>query len=201
MTSQQANLFGEPPQSAESSQWWTPPSLARRLVEWVPPGSRVIEPSCGSGNLIAALLERGHDPELITGVELDPLWAEHCRHRFGGRVRIVTQDFLSHYGQYDCALTNPPYEKGQHSAFLEGLLDMGVPLVVGVFPHPIEFGVDRDHLWRTKARVWRRARLPARVSYGGEHSASFETICLAVKRRDRERAEGEINYPAEEVWS
>lgn len=36
---------------------------------------------------------------------------------------------------------------------------------------------------------------------GGDNSASFETVCLQIKRREYARAEGEIALVSEEVWS
>jgi SAM-dependent methyltransferase len=204
----QTRLFGEPDQLPESSQWWTPMWCARRIASWVSPTARVLEPAAGSGNLIAALLERGHDPALITGVERDPDWAQHTTNRFEGRVSILCADFLgpdcANYLEmlptFDVAFGNFPYEGGQHAAFTERALDLGVPLVIGVFPHSVEYGIDRDQLWRTKAQVTRRARLPARVSYGGAHSASFETVCLKIKRRERARRDDDLMLAVEEVW-
>jgi SAM-dependent methyltransferase len=94
----QLSLTGEPPLKSERSQWFTPMWLCRLLVQWVPPTARVLEPSCGSGNMIAALLERGHDPGLIVGVEMDPEWAEYARKRLPG-VEIYTADFFDYYAQ------------------------------------------------------------------------------------------------------
>lgn len=198
----QSNLFGEPAQRAQSSQWWTPPWLASKVAEWIPDWWRVLEPSCGNGNLIAALLANGHDPELIAGNELDPNWADFARKRFDDKVSITCGDFFTRVepkDAFDCVLMNPPYENGLHSLFLEHALTIA-PVVIGIFPHSIEYGVDRDRMWREKAFVMRRARCAGRVSFGGAASASFETIALRVQRRGVSRTEfGEV--VTEFVWT
>lgn len=201
----QVSLFGEPPLRPELSQWHTPMAVARRLAHWIPKGVRVLEPACGSGNLIAALLELGHDPALITGVELDPSWAQHARDRFQGRVRIICGDFLAlstdTFGKVDVVLTNPPFEDGAHSAFVAHALKVAFT-TVGIFPVTIEFGGQRDRdLWSKVARVIRRARLPERVKYGGAFSASFETVALKIIRRNAPRLPGELATVLEEVWT
>jgi predicted RNA methylase len=203
--SSQASLFSEPANRPELSQWFTPMALARQLARWVPRNVRVLEPACGSGNLIAALLEQGHDPKLITGVEVDEKWMSFAHDRFKGRVGIYCADFLEHAPLYsdhaEYALTNPPFENGQHSAFVEKLLEIGTSAVVAVLPSSIEFGLDRDQtLWRSKAQVVRRARLPKRVQYGGDFSASFDSVALKIVRRTEPRAPGEVSVVSEEVW-
>lgn len=198
----QQSLFDlEPPKRPELSQWHTPPDLCARVAKWVPRDARVLEPSAGGGNLIAALIAAGHSHEQITGVELDPNWAEHARQRFNDLVRIITKDFLTYTaepGTYTHVVANPPFEKGLHAAFVEHALTLA-QVVIAILPHSIEYGLERDRMWREKARVTRRARLPGRVSYGGSFSASFETVVLRIERRTKPRpASGEIVM--EEVW-
>jgi len=199
----QQHLFGEPEQDPESSQWWTPLWLALKAASLMTVGARIIEPSCGSGNLIEALLRLGHDPCDIVGVERDPAWAKFARERFGGRVTILCADFLdpslSGLGLFDECLQNPPFEEGLHEAFVLRALDLA-PTVVGVLPVSIEYGKDRDAgLW-SQARVEFRARLPERVKYGGDHSASFDTVALRIRRRLETRRLNETVTVAEEVW-
>lgn len=201
----QVNLFGEPELSPALSQWHTPDWIARRLAAWVPMGARVLEPSCGAGNLIAALLSVNASAR-ITAVELDPAWAQHCRERFAGLVqagRIVVRNacFKSDsWGRFDVVLMNPPFEGGLHAEFLNLALDYA-PVVLAILPVAIEFGEERDRVfWARKGRVTRRARLPERVKYGGDSQASFETVALRVERRADLRAPGELSAVIEEVW-
>lgn len=199
----QVHLFGEPPMRAESSQWFTPMSIARRMAAWVAPHQRVLEPACGSGNLIAALLERGHDPSLILGVELDPAWATHTSERFDHRVNVHCVDFLEWECpvEFDVCLTNPPFENAAHAAFVERALELA-PHVIGLFPSSIEYGEDRDAvLWQKLAMVTRRARLPGRVKYGGAFSASFDSCVLKIGRRATVRSPEQTAVVVEEVWN
>lgn len=199
----QVHMFGEPPMRAESSQWFTPMSIARRMAAWVAPHQRVLEPACGSGNLIAALLERGHDPALITGVELDPAWADHARDRFDRKVDISCADFITRETtlEFDVCLMNPPFENAAHAMFVERALEL-VPHVIGLFPSSIEYGEDRDAvLWQKLAMVTRRARLPGRVKYGGAFSASFDSCVLKIGRRATVRSPEQTAVVVEEVWT
>lgn len=198
----QVNLFGEPEFDVALSQWHTPMWLARQLAAWVPPTAYVLEPSAGAGNLIQALLERGHYPARIVAIELDEAWAEHCRARFDGAVQVWRADFLSDmFGRFDVCLMNPPFEDGQHGRFIEHALDHHTGTVVGIFPAAVEFGEERDRtVWARKARVVRRARLPERVKYGGDNQAKFDTIALSLRRRLEHRLPGEISAVVEEVW-
>jgi SAM-dependent methyltransferase len=206
----QTCLFAEPEKRAESDQWWTPTALSRRIAAWVPPTSRVLEPACGSGNLISALLDRGHDPALITGIEKDAKWADFARERFDNRVNIICGDFLSINVEdelgltarsfFDLALMNPPYADGMHARFVEHALAIGIPTVLGILPVTIEYGLERHAgLW-SKAKVVRRALVPGRVSYGGAFSASFETVGLRIVARTEKRPDDEVLSVQEERW-
>lgn len=205
----QISLLGEPELKSERSQWFTAMWICRLLVQWIPPTARVLEPSCGSGNMIAALLERGHDPALIEAVELDPEWAEFASKRFEGRVRVRVGNFFDEYFEvplgradaFDVVFGNPPFEDNIHERFTIRGLELA-PTVTFILPVSIEYSRDRDHdLWAQKAIIRRRAKLPHRVKYGGKNQASFDSEALKIARRDAVREPGEINHVAEEVWS
>jgi predicted RNA methylase len=198
----QQNLFGEPSLLPELSQWMTPAWLCRRIAGWVHRGWRVLEPSCGSGNLIDALLRAGHAPELINAVEIDPRWADHARARFGGAVDIHTGDFLKvlYATGVDVVLMNCPFEDNLHTAFVLHALKLA-PVVIGVFPTAFEYSMERDRdLWATKAVTVARAKLPDRVDYGGDDSPSFDSVVLKIVRRNEARRPHEVTYVAEETW-
>jgi 16S rRNA A1518/A1519 N6-dimethyltransferase RsmA/KsgA/DIM1 with predicted DNA glycosylase/AP lyase activity len=137
----QGDLFGMPPCDSSQSQWFTPMWLARRIARWVPAHARtrVLEPACGSGNLVAALLEV--DPkQQVVALELDPRMAEQARLRCG--VDVVCHDFLKVQAcdlpPCDLAVMNPPFEGNGHLEFVKHALKF-VPAIVGVFPSAFEF--------------------------------------------------------------
>jgi SAM-dependent methyltransferase len=199
----QQHLFGEPAFRPSLGQWHTPMAVCRRLAQWIPVGRRILEPSCGAGNIIAALLDAGHQPENITGVEIDPAWAEHTRRRFDLRVSIYDGDFLSMgFGAgFDVVAMNSPFENNLHLEFVLRALQLA-PAVIGVFPCAFEFSGERDaKLWATKGIVVRRARLPNRVDYGGSQSPSFDSCVLSIRRRVEPRRVDEVTQVNEEVWS
>jgi hypothetical protein len=100
----------------------------------------------------------------------------------------------------DVCLANPPFERNQHLEHVIAML-RHAPCVVGLFPASFEFSVRRDReLWSKIARVVRRARLPARVDFGGTMSGSLDSVVLKIVRRDRPRAAGVVEEIVEEVW-
>lgn len=77
-------------------------------------GGTVLEPGCGSGEVLAAAPEgfRG------VGVELDPTTARIARARLDGRHQVVTAnfaDFAVEPGRYSAAVGNVPF--GDHKMF------------------------------------------------------------------------------------
>lgn len=198
----QQDLFGEPRRDPQRSQWFTPMWIARRMARAVPRHARVLEPSCGGGNLIAALLENGHPRDLIVACEIDQEWAQYTRNRCG--VRVVCGDFLATdreaFGHVDYVVGNFPFEQNRHLHFTVHSLRLA-PVVLGVFPAAFEFSGERDRdLWSTRARVTHRARLPERVDYGGDQSPSFDSVVLRIIRRMHPRPVGEQLPVYEEVW-
>lgn len=200
----QGHLFGEPPQRAEASQLFTPPYVARRMAAWIPETAKVLEPSAGSGNLIAALLERGHDPSLITAVEKDPAWAAFMRERFGGAVTVICGDFFEQAfvpDQFHAVISNWPYEQNLHTRFAIRCLELA-RMVVTLVPISFEYTQERDReLWAPKGIVVRRAKLPERVDHGGEgDGGKFDSCALSIRRRTEPRRPDEVVQVSEEVW-
>ena len=108
----------------DRSTWFTPLPIARRMVAWagaVQPRS-ILEPSCGSGNLIAACRERWTHAT-IEAVEFDPFYVEKARDRFAHdvRVNVFGGSFLDVQpigDGHDLCVMNPPYEDGLDGKFL-----------------------------------------------------------------------------------
>jgi adenine-specific DNA-methyltransferase len=109
----------------KAGQFATPPELARDIMKFAVStlGSAQIdflEPSCGSGSFISALL-RTAPPErinAITGVELDPRFAKAATDLWGPVAEIVEGDFLKWSAdstvQANLVVANPPYVRHHH---------------------------------------------------------------------------------------
>ncbi|MGO8677143.1 MAG: N-6 DNA methylase [Limisphaerales bacterium] len=105
--------------------FYTDPEIAAFLARWVgvTRPQRVLEPSCGDGEFVAAL-QRQVNPRLktIVGCEIDPEEAAKAEARTGcARVEVNVGDFLRwflfHAGQveaFDGALGNPPFIRYQY---------------------------------------------------------------------------------------
>lgn len=196
----ETDLFGEPWRDLEQSQLFTPPWLARRMVGWVPRAARVYEPACGTGNLIEPLIERGHRPELILGIERDRRMVDFATKRFDGRVAIRWSDFFAlELAPVDLVLMNPPYEENEHLRFVLAALDLA-PVVVGLFPADFEFTQERDSkLWATRGVVTHRAILPERVKFTGAGGQN-EHVALRIARRMRHRRWDDERPVYEQTW-
>lgn len=200
MRPMETDLLGTPTLDPEQDQFHTPMWLACKMAAWVPRNLRVLEPSCGSGNLIEALLRAGHPPANILGVERDKRWADFARERFGGRVEIRCANFLElELTGQEFSLCNVPFNDNQHLEHVLHLLKL-VPKLVGVFPVTFEYTKERDaRLWATQAVVHRRALLPERVEYAGA-GGMFESNVLQVARRTRHRRWDDRRDVYEETW-
>lgn len=64
------------------SQFFTPPELSIRMIEKFDDlEGNILDPTCGSGNLLAAMIAAGADPKKCYGNELDHDMLELCRKR------------------------------------------------------------------------------------------------------------------------
>lgn len=95
----------------------TPTDLATRMAEVVSRGDLVLEPSCGSGRLVAAAVARGATVEAVELREdvVVPTGAS-C---------LIRGDFLKirPMPRFDAILMNPPFAKGQDIAHVTHALD------------------------------------------------------------------------------
>jgi predicted RNA methylase len=187
---------------AALSQWFTPPDLARRVVEWCgrPPLSwRVLEPSAGSGALVEAML--GWEcsgsgiitPSQLTAVEIDPAYADHLRAvcaEDDEPARVECCDYLTRPAPaepFDLVVMNPPYEGGADSLFVAKAMDES-RRVVALVRSAFFYGAARhNRVWsRVESRDWRLvgvAHLRSRPSFsaGGEDSGSPLSDFMAIK--------------------
>lgn len=124
----------------------TPAHIAVQMVDYLDlrNGLSLLEPQCGTGNLIAATLEDGSDLK-ITAVEKYFKLRECSERRFAGKnIEFIQNCFLefaeSTTKNFDRILTNPPFKKSkQHIAASLSLLAPGGIMIALV---PITFNHD-----------------------------------------------------------
>lgn len=61
-------------------EYYTPPWLVGMIAEDVAPGCVAADPSCGDGRFLVALINRGHDPGRLWGLDLNPLAVMFARY-------------------------------------------------------------------------------------------------------------------------
>jgi len=149
----------------------TPPSVIERMLELseIGPEDVVLEPSCGKGDIIDAMIS--HVPNVrVRAIERNHALAEVLTAK-GHEVEFG--DFLEHRGSYDRIVMNPPFEDGADMAHIRhahSLLKPGGRLVSVISEGPF-FRVDnktvafRDWLEEVCADV---ERLPDDAFTGAE---------------------------------
>ena len=124
----------------------TPPELAQRMAEELrpEPGSRILEPSAGTGRLLTPLA--GHS---VVAVEIVPQLAARLRETFPG-VDVRSADFLAcngDLGTFDRIIMNPPFRSGddmKHIRHAVGFLRPGGRLVALCADGPRQSGGFRE---------------------------------------------------------
>ena len=112
-------------------EYFTPSDLAAKMIDAVPTelwGKPVLEPTCGSGNLVIALLDKmvelGYDADtaisLVQANEIDVETAKVCEERVKNWMNehncktstfnVTTHDASKHkFDNYEFVFTNPPF--------------------------------------------------------------------------------------------
>lgn len=195
------------------SQWFSPPELAQRVVEWAGVSycadncircpakfhgrrPRVLEPSAGNGALVRPLVAAG---ALVTVCELDLRYIQDLSNALGLGKREHRMhcpfDFLDSDGyslgigatRFDLCVMNPPYENGLDVAFILHALKFA-PRVVGVFRSQILHGVER------KEELWKSVR-PTRIAFCSRRpfkGAETDYVVLELIRRADNAVRGEF---------
>lgn len=106
----------------------TPPDVAAQVVALadVQSGQRVLEPSAGTGNLLAAIGKSRTDCKAVA-VELNSYLADSLRTRFLVNVEVRCADFLScngDLGTFQRVVMNPPFDHGSDIRHVEHALTM-----------------------------------------------------------------------------
>lgn len=121
----------------------TPPKIGGSMADYLEleKGKSLLEPQCGTGNLIDAVLDYESDL-IITGVEKNVELFRACQQRFKGKnISLVNECFFEFSKncqvRYDRIITNPPFKNVK--AHIESSLSLLAPAGVMVALVPITF--------------------------------------------------------------
>jgi SAM-dependent methyltransferase len=82
-------------------QFFTPPDISIRMIERFEveslSGQRILDPACGSGNLLAACLYAGADSTKLFGNELDKTMLDTCRKRLNKICRELNKPEIPYH--------------------------------------------------------------------------------------------------------
>lgn len=118
----------------------TPPDVAARMVEYLDGWSgeawetiRILEPSAGTGNLVAAILQEWPEADLVAW-EINHALAHRLMTTHGAAIRVMHGDFLTAATPepFDAVIMNPPFERRawvKHVRHAFGMLRDGGRLV------------------------------------------------------------------------
>ncbi len=168
-------------------QFFTPPELATQLVELadIQPGDFVLEPSCGNGAILKAILDSGRDFGGLTAVEIDETAAGEARKLLEAAwdedFALYQDDFLKmrfKKGDFQRIIMNPPFSGNRDIEHVEQALKWLAPggrLVAVMWPN-VERRKFRDLVGRyPRHQVFNNA--PGAFSDSG---TEVETITLII---------------------
>ena len=196
----------------ELEQYFTPPKLARRMVEWAwdganpPRATHVLEPSAGAGAIVRAIPKN----LILTAMDIDPPMVERLRAiRRPSGYHVIEGDFRRHRvprKAYDIAIMNPPYGDGQDGAHVAKAARI-CPRVVALVRANFVWGSDRYYdvfRWCRLTRVAVLVKRPNYLDVNGElHGlgARHDFVVIELVRRDGDRLAktGEFENPVDEV--
>jgi SAM-dependent methyltransferase len=96
---------------SELGQFFTPPEISIRMIERFNcdslAGKTILDPACGSGNLLAACLIAGADPDKVFGNELDKTMLDTCRKRLNGICRQLGKPDIPYHHLHRGDATDP----------------------------------------------------------------------------------------------
>lgn len=180
------------PRDASKSQWYTPPELAERIVAWAlhpAPVKSVLEPSCGDGSLLAAIVSYcGPWLERVEGIDIDAANIARCRQRFRrwldyGDLALSCEDFLAlappDEPEYDLSIQNPPFENGQTEAHILQALKWADRVVSHCPLTTLEGKARKASLW-SRVSLTRMVIHSTRPKYGGGKAGATAMCTVEV---------------------
>ncbi|WP_341258417.1 HsdM family class I SAM-dependent methyltransferase [Gordonia malaquae] len=142
-------------------QYFTPPRVGRLLAALADAESArtIIDPMVGSADLLRSCLEVGAEPDVLLGLDLDPLAVEQARAALDGvaGAEVAVGDAFSAElpsEQFDLVITNPPYIRYQSKGEVQGIT---VPSAESVRAGLLRAIEDRTELSEESRSLWTRA--------------------------------------------
>jgi len=169
------------------SQFFTPPDLAQRIVDWAmapladKPCANVLEPSCGHGALVRALDRYVANGACVFGVDIDPRNIARCRERWADALGITHEFFCCDFMGfpeaslprffYDISIQNTPFEDEQAATHIMHALTMADRVAAHVPLTTLEGQVRKTILW-DRVNLHRLAICSRRWKYGADGGAT-----------------------------
>jgi predicted RNA methylase len=171
------------------SQFFTPPKLAQRLVDWAGiadpsrgPYSqpyRVLEPSAGNGAIVRPLVAAGAE---VHAVEIDlrymqelcDLMVDSACHRLWCGDDFLKIDPVYLATRYDLVCGNFPFHADQAGEFTLHALKFA-PRVVAIYPSNVFYSAKRSRLW-SQVRPTRIAHTAKRPWPGATDYVALELV-------------------------
>lgn len=99
----------------------TPLAAVKPLLPWLAPKTRFIDPCAGAGDLVEHLIDAGH--VFVSGSDIAP------RNDYVREVNLLTADRRTFKPeQFDCFITNLPWDRKLLHPMIEHLRSFGRPL-------------------------------------------------------------------------
>lgn len=188
------------------SQWFTPPELAIRLVEWAGRpmvGATVLEPSAGGGAIVDAVLDVFPAPQ-VTVCELDETHVGPLAARLTGlSVRVECCDYLRRPApaeRFAICVMNPPYEDGLDGAFIAKAMDESDIIVALCRLNVVVSKTRYESVWSQIGSVWELAGLaflvqrPSFLLAGRETDSPLSDFVAIKLVRSRKRMDTRVEW-------
>lgn len=151
----------DPTRKKQLGQYFTDQRVGRLLAALAGAESAktIIDPMVGSADLLRSCLAIGAEPDLLFGLDLDPLAVEQARTSLNGvtGAQLVVGDAFSARlpsEQFDLVITNPPYIRYQSKGKVDGV---DVPSAGSVRAGLLRAITDRPGLSEASRGMWIRA--------------------------------------------
>jgi hypothetical protein len=185
----QAELIEGSARDHGKSQFFTPPKLAQKLVEWAgvspfmkgPRITRVLEPSAGNGAIVRPLVAAGAEVfivEIDQRYVTDLIGAGATGYTTGRDFLTVEPDEYRPVGHFDLVVGNFPFHADLRGEFTLHALKFA-PRIVAIYPSNVFYSERRIAMWGA-VRPTRIAHISRRPWPG-----ATDYVALELVKRDR----------------